>query len=80
VLRKNRKEKNGWKFEKRKQRKGGENEHTEASRFKFIMNSFRAPNFNTVLFLESLPLRHLCENKGRFPPPATLLGTSENYL
>lgn len=47
--------------ERKKQRKDGENEHTEASRFKFIMNSFRAPNFNTVF--SQLPLltavRHL---------------------
>lgn len=54
--------------------------NTEASRFKFIMNSFRAPNFNTVLSLQSL-LRHLYEQERRVKnfvcPYSRILPTSE---
>lgn len=44
---------------RKEQERGGVNEHgvagSVASRFKFIMNSLRAPNFNTERLA---PLRH----------------------
>lgn len=48
---------NGCKFKSSNGSRKAVKMKTEASRFEFIMNSFGAPNFNTVLFLQS-PLRH----------------------